>query len=109
MAGCVTLVIVIAEQMCVQREMREGLKSVTTRGRRGTEQDDGGEGTAERRVPSRRQNMTPGQEELFNARLASGKMDADVDDELDVDIDEQIELLERGDATGSKSRSIDPS
>jgi len=87
------LLIVFAEQLCVRREMREGLKTVTT-------------GTPRRSTMTTR----PNQEELFNATLDQldrqdddGESDGNGDDDSNQDADdahrhgyEQIELMERG-------------
>lgn len=90
------LLIVFAEQLCVRRELREGLKTVTS-----TKTNDG-------MHMGRRGLVGPSQEELFNANLERmGDHDHDNADNDDDDDDddlaagneyghERIELMERG-------------
>lgn len=75
------LIIIVAEQLCVRREMSEGLKAITT-------------STSQRRAATQ---LDREQEELFDAA------ELDDDDDLDPDLgedngrgQERIELMERG-------------
>lgn len=99
MGGSATLIIVFAEQLCVRREMREGLKAITAK-RAGDDRASKASSSSSRNL-QRRQSMTPGQEEIFNAHLAG--LDDEPDPDIDLDVDEQIELLERGPRPGAST------
>jgi len=113
--------IVFAEQLCVRRELRQGLKTIRTTSSSTSASAftsrNAGEGAYEGNrtpllssmmVPGRRRSIFgPSQEELFNANLEPMGHDDGVDDDDDLNLDldddeqhgnghEQIELMERG-------------
>ena len=98
------LLIVFAEQLCVRRELRQGLKPVTTTSTNANSLRDDGTRSLMQTLGRRRNIMGPSQEELFNANLehmrhVGGGGDDEGDLNLDLDDEhghEQIELVERG-------------
>lgn len=57
MGGSALLIIIFAEQLCVRREMREGLKAITAR--RAGDDHTSKASSSSSRNPQRRQSMTP--------------------------------------------------
>ncbi|KAF8307785.1 hypothetical protein DL93DRAFT_2087628 [Clavulina sp. PMI_390] len=122
MGGSALAMIIFAEQLCVRREMREGLRTISASGS-GSGSGSGARGDSALDSPGmklgtptptsasgrRLSGITPGQEELFNARLGDMVDDGDYDPLDDDELNEQIELLERGDAAVGPHAGSGPS